>query len=152
MGRDISDINCCSSSLRELNEAFAITELKVARLTKDDKEGSQGTSQYGKSSLAHSHVDQGDGHGSQEGRECAKSNVRDVVVVVFIANVVKEKVSVVSDKVAHCCQHHLGQWRMDIEEIAAAKVVRGELSKVNLIESIPKEKRSVVSCQFSRSN
>lgn len=31
---------------------------------------------------------------------------------------------------------------MDIEEIAAAKIVRGELSKVNLVESIPSEKRS----------
>lgn len=123
--------------------------VKVAQLTKDDKEGSQGTSQDGESSLAHGHVDQGDSHGSQEGRESAKSNVGDVVVVVFVANVVKEKVPVVSDKVAHCCQHHLGQWRMDIEEIAAAKVVRGELSKVDLIESIPKEEGSIASCQFS---
>lgn len=54
---------------------------------------------------------------------------------IAVANVCEIEFAIESDEPADKAEEELGEWWVDVEVVLAEDVVRGELAKVNLVET-----------------
>lgn len=73
---------------------------------------------------------------SQQRRQAPQRDIRHIVLDVVVANVFEFKVAAVADHPADQGQEHFAKWRVNVEEVGSAEVVRGEFSKVDFIKAI----------------
>lgn len=62
--------------------------------------------------------------GTHERRHSSEGYIRDLVIDVRVANVVKLEVAIISNEPAHEGEQKFSEWRMDIEKVCSLQVLR----------------------------
>lgn len=104
--------------------------------TEENETGSEKGGRNRVATLPHGKIDDRDSEGTEEGRHCAESDVRDLVVDVGITNVVELEVAIEADEPAHEGEKEFSERWMDIEEVGSLEVLMKDVSMLYPVLSI----------------
>ena len=108
----------------------------LRKLTEKDNDRGKGSNDGGVSTLLHDIVHNRNGETAHYCWQGAHSPVRDVVGRVAITDVRKLEVALETNEPSSKGEQQLREWGMDVEIIFTTQVIRSELAKMNLIETV----------------
>jgi hypothetical protein len=103
--------------------------LANVRVVEQDKGRGDNASGKAVAGLPHDQVDDGDGHGAQEGGHRPECDIGDLVRDVRVADVLEVEVAIVTDEPASEGEEQLAEGRVHVEEVRLLQVVRCELER-----------------------
>lgn len=103
------------------------SSLTDMRIVKQDEAGCQNAGRQRVARLPHDQEDDRNDQRAQERGQSSEGYIRDIVLDIGIADVVEQKVAIVTNEPADECEQKFGEGRVDVEEVGAVDVVRREL-------------------------
>ncbi|KAH3666160.1 hypothetical protein OGAPHI_004349 [Ogataea philodendri] len=103
-------------------------------IVEQDQKGSKSTCWDGVAALLHGVEHQWDGESAEDCRQGSKRNVRDGVGNITVSNIVELEFSIKANKISNKGDQELGKRRVEVKKVGSLEVVRGKLTKVDLVE------------------
>ena len=108
---------------------------RISFPTEQDEASGEGGDGSRVTRLLHDSKDDGDGSAAEEGGEGAETDVRHLVYGVAVANVCKIEFAIKADEPARKPEEELCERWVDVEVVLPEDIERGELAKVDLVET-----------------